>query len=33
MCDARQRESGRDVLIALFRHAVGKASASPVGHA
>jgi uncharacterized protein len=33
MCDARQRESVKKVLIALFRHAVGKAGASPVGHA
>jgi len=33
MCDARQRESVKKVLISLFRHAIAKASASPVGHA
>ena len=32
MCDARQRESVKKVLIALFRHAVAKASATPVRH-
>jgi len=32
MCDARQRESVKKVLIALFRHAVAKASAAPVRH-
>jgi uncharacterized protein len=33
MCDARQRESVKKVLIALFRHAVAKASALPAQHA
>jgi len=33
MCDARQRESVKKVLIALFRHAVTKASALPAQHA
>jgi uncharacterized protein len=33
MCDARQRESVKTVLIALFRHAVAKASAAPAWHA
>src|SRR5215470_17818172 len=33
MCDARQRESVKKVLIALFRHAVARASAAPARHA
>jgi uncharacterized protein len=32
MCDARQRESVREVLIALFRHAIAKTSAGRVHH-
>jgi len=33
MCDARQRESVKKVLIALFRHAVAKAIAAPAQRA
>ena len=33
MCDARQRESVKRVLIALFRHAITKASAAPARQA
>ena len=33
MCDARQRDSVKKVLIALFRHAIAKASVSAVGRA
>jgi signal recognition particle receptor subunit beta len=32
LCDARQRESVKKVLIALFRHAIANASASSVRH-
>ena len=32
MCDARQRESIKKVLVGLFRHAIAKASAAPVRH-
>ena len=33
LCDARQQESVKKVLIALFRHAVARASAAPARHA